>query len=303
MLTLWKNLHVQAGGMCAGIGHSPSLPITRNILEAVFDDACMRKKGGIREYRVLDIGASPAPILALIIQFMYNHETLKPKEQLPLVTVTALDVAPLNKGVNLNADPAATKGLKYVQGDAHALPFANNRYHAVILSTTLEYLKNKEKALREARRAMSNDGLLYLILHSAKSKLPDRLRKMAKDEKRVFRLIDKCNEGKADENHVIAEIARTGIYRRFNFSSPVAMLAEYYFSPRKQEAVKQMIAENVFDKHKQLANQIEKGRFKSLNNAKRFLRDGGFKHEKTVIDRDKDGSEFWCITARKIPRA
>ena len=51
----------------------------------------------------------------------------------------------------------------FVLGSATALPFQDNAYDAVWSIWVLEHVPNPEQALREMRRVVKNDGLLYLF--------------------------------------------------------------------------------------------------------------------------------------------
>jgi SAM-dependent methyltransferase len=61
---------------------------------------------------------------------------------------------------------ASMKGLKgcLIRGEAHRLPFAEGAVDVVVFITTLEFLEDPEKALREAAR-VARRGLILLVLN------------------------------------------------------------------------------------------------------------------------------------------
>jgi ubiquinone/menaquinone biosynthesis C-methylase UbiE len=72
--------------------------------------------------------------------------------------------------IGLDASPAMLEqarlrnGTSYLQGDARALPFENQRFDLVALITTLEFVTDPVQALREAMR-VARQGLLLGVLN------------------------------------------------------------------------------------------------------------------------------------------
>lgn len=72
--------------------------------------------------------------------------------------------------IGLDASPAMLEqarlrnGTSYLQGDARALPFENQRFDLVALITTLEFVTDPVQALREAMRVV-RQGLLLGVLN------------------------------------------------------------------------------------------------------------------------------------------
>jgi len=59
---------------------------------------------------------------------------------------------------------AARKGLSVVHGDAHALPFSDERFAAASMISMLHHLDSPARALAEARRVLRTGGRLALMM-------------------------------------------------------------------------------------------------------------------------------------------
>ena len=105
-----------------------------------------------------------------------------------------------NVGVDLAPEAIALckeRGLDNVrQGDISALPFANDSFDAVISSSVLyhEWVKDIDGAVRELRRVLRPDGLLFVVLpafrflHSAHDDAVMTARRFRKNEVRSLLL-------------------------------------------------------------------------------------------------------------------
>ncbi|MGO0121976.1 class I SAM-dependent methyltransferase [Desulfothermobacter acidiphilus] len=75
------------------------------------------------------------------------------------VRVTGIDSSPHMLEVARSRGGA---GITYREGDLTALPFAANRFHAVVCFTALEFVRQPEAALREMWRVLRPGGRLVL---------------------------------------------------------------------------------------------------------------------------------------------
>lgn len=67
---------------------------------------------------------------------------------------------------------SAGAALEVVQADAHALPFANNTFPAVLCSNGLQVIPGLEEATRELARVLAPGGILYVSVITLAMPLP-----------------------------------------------------------------------------------------------------------------------------------
>ncbi len=72
------------------------------------------------------------------------------------------DVVEDYTGLDISATARPKYHKRFVQADARAMPFADGEFDAVWTIWVLEHVPNPEQALREIRRVLKPDGLLYL---------------------------------------------------------------------------------------------------------------------------------------------
>ncbi len=65
-------------------------------------------------------------------------------------------------GLDISATARANYHKRFVQADARAMPFADGEFDAVWSIWVLEHVPNPEQALREIRRVLKPNGVLYL---------------------------------------------------------------------------------------------------------------------------------------------
>jgi ubiquinone/menaquinone biosynthesis C-methylase UbiE len=65
-------------------------------------------------------------------------------------------------GLDISATARANYHKRFVQADARAMPFPDGEFDAVWTIWVLEHVPNPEQALREIRRVLKPNGLLYL---------------------------------------------------------------------------------------------------------------------------------------------
>ncbi len=61
---------------------------------------------------------------------------------------------------------------RYLLGDLYALPFADGSMDAIVLREVIEHIKRPERALREVKRVLKQDGILILTTPNYSSFLP-----------------------------------------------------------------------------------------------------------------------------------
>ncbi len=144
MKELWKSLHTFGHGTCLGFDHSVDDPVTNKMVMAVFNHAsAYHSMSPLNEYNVLEVGSSPSPTLSLTLALMRKHMNPRLDSRIPPFRVTALDVTPPNVDENFWREDR----VHFVVGDAHDLPFKKPQFHAAMMSTVLEYLEDRQKAL------------------------------------------------------------------------------------------------------------------------------------------------------------
>lgn len=90
------------------------------------------------------------------------------------------------------------------------------------------------------------------------------------------------------------------LHNMFGFDSPHAMLQDYLDHPERVEVVRGMLAEKVFDKHEQLADQIEKGSFKNSQELVDALGKAGFDLSNLPeMSGWSGGQKFWVASAHR----
>ncbi|MFQ6051057.1 MAG: class I SAM-dependent methyltransferase [Candidatus Hydrothermarchaeota archaeon] len=73
--------------------------------------------------------------------------------------VTCLDIS--EKMLNV-AKTKRIKGIRFILGDVNRLPFEDETFDIVIAVTTLEFLEDPGKGIREMRRVLKKDGRIVL---------------------------------------------------------------------------------------------------------------------------------------------
>ena len=101
-----------------------------------------------RADRILDVGAGTGALAARLLR------------ERPGLRLVLADLAP---GMCAAAAAAAPRA-GVVRADAEALPFAGERFDAVVSSSTFQWLAEPGPALAEARRALAPGGTLVLAL-------------------------------------------------------------------------------------------------------------------------------------------
>jgi len=64
----------------------------------------------------------------------------------------------------------AKKNLIAINGKAENLPFHNKRFDAIIFITSLEFIDDYKKAIKEAARVLKNNGIFIAIMLNTNSK-------------------------------------------------------------------------------------------------------------------------------------
>jgi 2-polyprenyl-6-hydroxyphenyl methylase/3-demethylubiquinone-9 3-methyltransferase len=100
---------------------------------------------GDRRCRVLDVGCGAG--------FLANDLALRGRE------VTGVDVAADALAVGHAHD--ASGRVRYVEGDARALPFGDGAFDAVCAMDLLEHVESAERAIAEAARVLAPGGLFF----------------------------------------------------------------------------------------------------------------------------------------------
>ena len=100
---------------------------------------------GDRPCRVLDVGCGAG--------FLSNDIALRGRE------VTGIDIAPDALAVAHAHD--ASGRVRYLVGDALALPFEDGSFDAVCAMDLLEHLESPERAIAEASRVLAPGGLFF----------------------------------------------------------------------------------------------------------------------------------------------
>ena len=75
---------------------------------------------------------------------------------------TLQDVVADYTGLDISATARAKYHKRFVQADARAMPFEDGEFDALWTVWALEHIPNPEQALREMRRDLKSNGLLYL---------------------------------------------------------------------------------------------------------------------------------------------
>lgn len=83
------------------------------------------------------------------------------------VHVTGLD--PSREMLAIAREKDGDKKVRWVEGDAHDLPFMDGSFHLVISVTALEFMKEPQKVLREAMRVLKPGGRIVLGLLARES--------------------------------------------------------------------------------------------------------------------------------------
>jgi SAM-dependent methyltransferase len=73
------------------------------------------------------------------------------------------DMAEDYTGLDISSSVRRFYHKKFVQGSATSLPFANDTFDGAWSIWVLEHVPNPEQALREIRRVMRNDGVVFLL--------------------------------------------------------------------------------------------------------------------------------------------
>lgn len=298
MKELWRSLHTFGHGTCLGFDHSVEDQVTNKMVMEVFNHAsAYHSMAHLKEYNVLEVGSSPSPTLSLTLALMRKHMNPKLESMIPPFHVTALDVTPPHSDVEL----LRQEGVHYIVGDAHDLPFKKPQFHAAMMSTVLEYLENPQKALKNVHDALHPGGLLVMLLHAPGSNTSSFMRETAEQEKKAFTAMNAFHEGKMSAREVIGHLKEGRLHNMFGFDSPHAMLQDYLDHPERVEVVRGMLAEKVFDKHKQLADQIDKGSFKNSQQLVDTLGKAGFDLSNLQeLSGWSGGQKFWVASAHRF---
>ncbi len=297
MSEFWRDLHSFGHGTCLGYDHELRDPVTESMTKTILQHAMdVKAASGLRDYHILEVGASPQPTLSSVIALTFRHMRPDLAARAPKVSVTALDVVPAH------ADEKALReiGVNYVVGDVNKLPYKKPQFHATIMSTVLEYLDDKVKALSNVREAMHPNGMLLMLLHAPGSNTAAFLRETAAQEEKAFGAMNSFRKRELSAQNVMTSLKDGHLYRMFGFGSPHEMLDDFLKNPDRHEVVSKMIEAGVFDKHRQLADQIERGSFKNPEELKGILDKAGFDLANVAEFRGWDGGQkFWLASARR----
>jgi 2-polyprenyl-6-hydroxyphenyl methylase/3-demethylubiquinone-9 3-methyltransferase len=103
------------------------------------------KEYGPRRLRILDVGCGAGFLTNYLSQM--GHE------------VVGVDISKESLEVATQYDK--NKSVRYLVGDAHALPFESGQFDAVCLLDFLEHTEEPLKAIQEAARVLKDSGLLF----------------------------------------------------------------------------------------------------------------------------------------------
>jgi malonyl-CoA O-methyltransferase len=103
--------------------------------------------------RILDVGAGTGALAARLLA------------RRPALRIALADLA---TGM-CQAALAAAPGAAVVRADAEALPFRDGSFHAVVSSSTFQWLTRLEPALAEARRTLEPGGTLVFALFAERT--------------------------------------------------------------------------------------------------------------------------------------
>lgn len=100
--------------------------------------------------------------------------------------VHATGIDPSREMLALAKEKASAGNVEWVQGDAHALPFADETFHLVIAVTSLEFMEDPRRVLEEALRVLKPGGRIVAGLLAKESPWGDLYTRMAEDDRNLF---------------------------------------------------------------------------------------------------------------------
>jgi len=124
--------------------------ICRKIIEIV-------KLQEIPNPNILDLGSGPQALEKQLLAFGNKED----RNMLKNLSITTLDIASILKNKIL----ALKFGANHVQADSKLLPFSSNSFGLIISNHSIDFIPNRDNAIKEAFRTLSHGGIVIFNFH------------------------------------------------------------------------------------------------------------------------------------------
>lgn len=242
-----------------------------------------------RSYAVLDVGGSPHNDFSWLLNNEYARQ--RKSVELPELAMHVLDLAPARH---------EEKNVHYIVGTAEKIPLKAGTIHSVVASALFEYLDDREKALAEIRRVLAQEGHAFFVFHAAQSPVADEIDASVNATEKAALAIRDSSLHPDDERlrHLAAAAIEKSQFNSDRFVTPEQWLARYNRNDSFRQTVDRLVEGDAFDLSRQIAAHLRKSRLASLDDAKKFIIEGGFEILRAEPVNDSR-LKFWCVEARK----
>jgi len=111
----------------------------------------------IPNLNILDIGSGPQSLEKELLVFRSKED----RDKLKKFSITTLDIASIPKKKIL----ASKLNVDHIQADSKFLPFSKNSFGLIISNHSIDFIPNRDNAIKEVFRVLSKNGSIIFNFH------------------------------------------------------------------------------------------------------------------------------------------